>query len=337
MADLLHPRRASFRRYWERHKERIARLDPSILYSVQVRSDQPGWVDYYPDFPGTIVEKMVFQLLVDKDITFYFGAYWGDMPFTADKTERYRPDFILPEYRIIIEVYGYYWHSRSGQYAKDQVKAALYTASGYKYYILWDYEIYNRPFEVLDKIPELRNPLHRTGHVFIADRPFNPVNALASRMRRMPKVVRTGYRPYGRQMLDSLSAYHPNLRIPKKSYEDTDWAPSFKGLPDEYEKAYYEYGKQYETYIEDLGTWLNAWPSADMHYGKPAGWAYYWWFWSKWADWFNRWQRIADEDWFAYFGQLDKYFQYYPDAYDDYWRQYYQWQQWKKAGAHRAW
>ena len=291
-------------------------------------------MDYYPDFPGTVVEKMVFSELVAKNITFYFGTYWGDMPFTEEKKERYRPDFILPEYKIIIEVYGYYWHSRVGQYEKDALKAQMYTASGYRYYMLWDFDIYKHPGNVLQLIPELANPQIRTGHVFVADRPFDPTRSIISRLQSKPKVVRTHYRPTGRKVAGGMRGWVPHLRAPKRSYEDTDFGPMFTGFDQAYTESLLAYSRSYKDYLDNLGAWLKQ--HGDKG-GRPEGWAYYWWFWAKWSSWWSRWDRVTDADWVAYFQSLEKYFTLYPEQRTSYWEQYYQWTAWKNAGLRQVW
>jgi len=325
----LHPRQAMYSRYWERRTAAMDRMGPGVLQATRTRSDQPGWVDYYPDFPGTIVEKMIFQELVDRGITFYFGAYWGDMPFTA-AYERYRPDFILPEYKIVLEVYGAYWHSREGMYKKDAWKEALYTASGYKHYILWDYEIYTNPAEVLNKVPELLNPIYTTKHVFVAERPFDPTASLVAQRQKGPKVVRT-HLPRRPQKYTPLAVHKPYLKLPKEPPSDADWGPRFTGLPDESAEYFSDYGADWRRYMNQLDAFFKEDPNRGRQY--PSHWRY----WAKWYNWMTRWDRLTEEDWVDYYNQLETYFNAYPDAWKKYRSQYYEWQSWRKAGVVKIW
>ena len=152
----------------------------------------PGFIDYFPEAIGTIPEKMVFNELVRRQINFYFTPYFGDIPFTQEQ-ERYRPDFILPDYRIIIEIYGTYWHTRPGSYEYDYLRSALLTASGYTIHILTDAEVLANVFEAVNTIPQLINPaIHGTSHI-IGERPVDPSASLRARLKKGPKVYKPNF------------------------------------------------------------------------------------------------------------------------------------------------
>ena len=90
--------------------------------------------------PGTLPEKLLFRTLEERGITFMFSYYMGDIPMTSVE-EKYRPDFILPDYNIIIDVFGTFWHSMQGKYQKDYTRALLLTAAGWKVHIVTDAEV----------------------------------------------------------------------------------------------------------------------------------------------------------------------------------------------------
>lgn len=100
-----------------------------------------GFVDPFPEVGGTLPEKIVYARLTLMRIPFMvqtlFNVNIPDIQINKD----YRPDFILPDAKIIIEVQGSYWHSQPGAIESDSYKYALYTAMGYKVLIWWDYEI----------------------------------------------------------------------------------------------------------------------------------------------------------------------------------------------------
>ena len=187
------PRRLLERRYWERLEERRARLAQGITQRWRV-GGRPDFIDYWPAVPATIPEKMVFAELVRRQVSFYFSWYFGDLRITPDVKERYRPDFYLPDYGIIIEVYGVYWHTRPGQYKHDVIRAFYLTASGYKVYILTDQQVLMSPSEAVDTIPELRSPIIRGNQIIIGDRPFNPTAAIAARLSKWPRKFSARYR-----------------------------------------------------------------------------------------------------------------------------------------------
>jgi hypothetical protein len=186
------PRQLLERRYFERWNERRTRLATGAIASWGYRRP-PRFIDYWPEVPATIPEKLVFAELVRRQVNFQFSYYLGDLPITPDKRERIRPDFLLPDYNIIIEVFGVYWHSRPGSYEHDLLRAFYLWASGFKVYILLDDAVIANPIEAVDSIPELRAPaIHGSLHL-INERPFNPKAAIAARLRKYPRVFAPSY------------------------------------------------------------------------------------------------------------------------------------------------
>ena len=108
------------RRYWERQRERRERSAKGVRYQYRI-TPPPDIIDYWGHIPATKPEKFIFAELIRRGVSFAFSYVFGDMPFTADKEERYRPDFLLMDYRIIIEVAGIYWHTRPGMFEYDVV------------------------------------------------------------------------------------------------------------------------------------------------------------------------------------------------------------------------
>jgi len=334
MQQTLHPRAAQHRRYWRRRQYEMSELRPGVMSSQRVRADRPMWLDYYPWVPGTIGEKMVFAELARRRITFYFGGYWGDMPFTDEVYEHYRPDFILPEYRIIIEVFGHYWHTIPGQSDRDARKAAMYEASGYRHYFLWDYELFRAGAgAAIDAaIPELRRAQVRTGQIFVSDRPFDPTAALRARARRPAKVVRTkmiGPGPWKRPQVP-LSIRELHLRPPKKTREER--TPGFAGLPERYKSQMRQYSIEWRNYIKKLGAFFEKYGDrARKKYPKEYR------YWLRWREWWTKWQEAmfispGFTEWMA---QLSEYFARYPSARYYYASEYYRWLMWRRVGYRR--
>ena len=181
------PRFLLRRRYFQRFKERLSRLAPGTRRRQWLRLQPTDFIDYWPDIPATLPEKLVFAELARRQINFYFSWYFGDMRITPDYRERYRPDFYLPDYNIIIEVFGTYWHTREGMYEHDLVKAITYTASGYKFIVLTDQEVIHNVREAVESIPEIATAaIHGNMHI-IGNRPFDPKAAIRARMQRWPR------------------------------------------------------------------------------------------------------------------------------------------------------
>jgi hypothetical protein len=102
---------------------------------------KPKWIDPYPGIPGTEPEKRVFAELRSRGIYF---IYQGQVPefeqghpmyFLAPAG--YKPDFILPEYRLIIDPFGAFHHSLPEAAKRDEGKITRYAAAGYAYYHPW--------------------------------------------------------------------------------------------------------------------------------------------------------------------------------------------------------
>lgn len=99
------------------------------------------WVDPYPWVHGTEPEKRVYQALSLRGIRFYFlNEYNFNIP-EIDFFKEYQVDFILPDQKIIIEVQGYFWHTKPGTIESDAFKFAVYEALGWRPLAWWDYEI----------------------------------------------------------------------------------------------------------------------------------------------------------------------------------------------------
>lgn len=108
---------------------------------VKYRLHKPEWIDPNPGIPGTEPEKRVFAIL--KGLGIYF-IYQGQVPefepggpmYTMAPPE-YKPDFVLPEYRLIIDPFSPFHHSREKAVQRDVRKVAVYNAAGYAYYHPW--------------------------------------------------------------------------------------------------------------------------------------------------------------------------------------------------------
>lgn len=105
------------------------------------RLHKPRWQDPFPWIPGTEPEKRVFDALVRMGIYFIFQGQVvefekGGSDFTASPVG-YKPDFILPEYRVIIDPFSPYHHSQPEAARRDRDKIATYSMVGYAYYHPW--------------------------------------------------------------------------------------------------------------------------------------------------------------------------------------------------------
>ncbi len=151
-----------------------------------------AFVDYFRIQGGTLPEMMVYSELIRRRIPFAYQKYLGDIPFT-DETERYRPDFTLDDYRIIIRVQGVYWHTRPGDAEADARQAQLMTMLGWHVYDLWENDILRDVRKSVDTIPELVNPSILGPPEEALGRPFNALAGFLARIRKPPKVLHKKY------------------------------------------------------------------------------------------------------------------------------------------------
>jgi hypothetical protein len=101
---------------------------------------KPAWQDPFPQIPGTDPEKRIFEALVRRKLFFLFQAdlpefAHGDYPtFSAPGFE---PDFVLPEYKLILDPFSPFHHSRIDRVKRDTLKEATYRALGYQFLHPW--------------------------------------------------------------------------------------------------------------------------------------------------------------------------------------------------------
>lgn len=326
MSYSLHPREIKYDRYWARRAAATARLSPGVRGKENPSTDQPGWMDYYPWALGTVPEKMIFAELAKRQVTFFFGAFWGDSPFT-EKIDRLRPDFILPEYRIIIEIYGSYWHTQADSQQRDASRTLQYIAAGYTVYNIWDWEIYAGAARALDRIPELISPAIRTGRIFVAERPFDPTASLRAQRRASPKVIRLRESATRSSRKLKAPSRTRRLRLSSPKSLPKTGSPGFGGFAAEDVSEYASYGQQWKKYIEDLNSFFNTPGSKRGNrtlYDKAL----------RWKDWWTRWQKAMDitPEWRNYIGRLGTYFTKYPNAARRYRKEYYHWLTWRNMG-----
>ncbi len=273
------------RRYWDRQKARRERSGKGVRYQYKI-TPPPDLIDYWGHIPATIPEKFIFAELIRRGVSFAFSNVFGDMPFTADKEERYRPDFLLMDYRIIIEVAGIYWHTRPGMYEYDTVRAQLFIASGYQVYIFTDLEILDDVVATLDKIPEIRVPGIRGGKVLIGDRPINPSASIAARQKRYPKVIKKKYKRRTQGPLGVVSAHAPSGGRPRSATANVASIFTHRDFTDQFVNTAQGVGTAFQAYILELKNFFEGNKSRQRDF--PDEYAYF----RRWINWWFRFQNL---------------------------------------------
>jgi hypothetical protein len=103
---------------------------------------KPEWIDPYPQIEGTEPEKRIFAMLMLMGIYFIYqgqvpefekgGSKWQTLAIPG-----YKPDFVLPEYKLIIDPFSPFHHSLKNAVQRDVRKIVTYSAAGYGYYHPW--------------------------------------------------------------------------------------------------------------------------------------------------------------------------------------------------------
>ncbi|MCK4307103.1 hypothetical protein KAW50_02625 [candidate division WOR-3 bacterium] len=192
--------------------------------------------------PATGPEKIVYNALLKLRVRFQFQYHLVDFPETALNESIYIPDFTLPDYDIVIEVYGTYWHSQLGRRSSDEYKMALALYKGQeviehgivarrpdggatrgRYIIWWDYEIYQNIDHLFTRdVPELFSANRISGRPdqYLLDRKEEEKQLRSQRARLIKQKLVPRVHPYTRKL----------RRLRRKQWDLTKTYPFLKGL-----------------------------------------------------------------------------------------------------------
>lgn len=167
-----------------------------------------SWVDPFPTVMGTRPEKMVYAQLMFRGIRFYYQSMLlVNLPLLKISKE-YRPDFILPDQKIVIEVQGVYFHSMAGSIEADAYKQALYNMMGYKVLAWWDYEIENNIIDLFVREPLLATLIGHSGRVVTAkDKQIDDLKGLRTTNQRRYRAKTPRYKTSRKRRSRVLSSY----------------------------------------------------------------------------------------------------------------------------------
>ena len=96
-------------------------------------------------------ERRIIKLIKKNNLSFYYVGR-GEIWFRG-KNNIFNPDFIHKSRKLIIEVFGNYWHNLPDRKKLDKVRLRTYKKYGYKTLIIWEsYILENIEDKVLEKI-----------------------------------------------------------------------------------------------------------------------------------------------------------------------------------------
>ncbi len=139
-----------------------------------------GFVDPFPWILGTRPEKIVYAFLMRTGIGFYFQTEVDASNEAVQLFQWYRPDFVIPSLRVVIEVQGRFWHTKEDTIVADEMKFILLSLAGYRVVTWWDDQIdaIGIPSLAAEEIPELltyRGP--RVGEVITENKEYTDDSA----------------------------------------------------------------------------------------------------------------------------------------------------------------
>lgn len=91
-------------------------------------------------------EERLFEFL-----KYLFGSdyeYVGDGKYWIT---RFNPDFVNPRKKLIIELFGDYWHKRPGSKKRDVKRTRVYGKYGYRTLVVWEHEL-SHPHKLMFKL-----------------------------------------------------------------------------------------------------------------------------------------------------------------------------------------
>jgi hypothetical protein len=98
------------------------------------------WRDPFPLISGTKPEKMLFAALRLTGHYFVFQdtlEEWKGGSFSTINPPDFIPDFVLPQWKVIIDPFGDYHHLLPEAVERDAYKAGVYASMGYAFYHPW--------------------------------------------------------------------------------------------------------------------------------------------------------------------------------------------------------
>jgi hypothetical protein len=95
---------------------------------------------------------MVMAEFVRRGIWFEHTIQNNPLPSPVDPT--WEPDFLLPQYKIWLEVQGAYFHLQQASIESDAFRFSAIQATGWQPIFWWDFDILARLSDLMDGVPE---------------------------------------------------------------------------------------------------------------------------------------------------------------------------------------
>ena len=121
---------------------------------------------------GSSIEKMVIAEFIRRGV--WFEHTPQQQSIGNGVPPGWEADFLLPQYKIWLEIQGAYFHTLPNQIETDALRFATIQAAGWRPIFWWEWDIRTRLNELMDAVPEfyrVEAKLQR-GHKTSTDLPF---------------------------------------------------------------------------------------------------------------------------------------------------------------------
>lgn len=112
----------------------------------------PTWIDPFQWIQGSSIEKMVMAEFVRRGIWFEHTPQRNNLGGFVDPT--WEPDFLLPQYKIWVEIQGGYFHTLPGAVERDALRFVMIEAAGWRPIFWWEDDIRTRLQDIMNLVPE---------------------------------------------------------------------------------------------------------------------------------------------------------------------------------------
>jgi hypothetical protein len=113
---------------------------------------EPQFYDPYFFIQGSEIEKMVMTEFVRRGVYFEHTPQRNSVGHGVPSD--WEADFLLPQYKMWVEIQGAYFHTIPTQIKADALRFAIIEAAGWKPIFWWEWDIRSRLNELMDAVPE---------------------------------------------------------------------------------------------------------------------------------------------------------------------------------------
>lgn len=140
----------------EEHKKHCSekwREQWNSLTKAQQLERISDWIEAgHKSFNSFSLKPTSIELKVKEQLDRY-GIKYVQQKHIYDGNRNYYLDFYLPEFRMVIECNGDYWHKKKDRADRDRRLKRYVESTGRKIKFIWEYEINDEWFCILDYLP----------------------------------------------------------------------------------------------------------------------------------------------------------------------------------------